>query len=190
MLQLPYVYHQERNLPSDSTKLFLGTVSVLISEWARTSSQYSLQNIVDATVESIDYFIKYEAASQITFDHWALFIFFDHCSLNITHKLHLIMFLYHLVLAVRILYCCIFKILWSNNISLELQGCLGASFSWKRKASFSFLIFFPTDADECLLFGQEICKNGFCLNTQPGYECYCKQGTYYDPVKLQCFGKF
>uniref|UniRef100_A0A8D0G2Q2 Latent transforming growth factor beta binding protein 1 n=1 Tax=Strix occidentalis caurina TaxID=311401 RepID=A0A8D0G2Q2_STROC len=33
----------------------------------------------------------------------------------------------------------------------------------------------------------EICKNGFCLNTQPGYECYCKQGTYYDPVKLQCF---
>ncbi|KAJ6664700.1 hypothetical protein lerEdw1_006273 [Lerista edwardsae] len=43
------------------------------------------------------------------------------------------------------------------------------------------------DADECQLFGQEICKNGFCLNTQPGYECYCKQGTYYDPVKLQCF---
>ncbi|XP_029449746.1 latent-transforming growth factor beta-binding protein 1 isoform X3 [Rhinatrema bivittatum] len=43
------------------------------------------------------------------------------------------------------------------------------------------------DADECLLFGQEICKNGFCLNTQSGYECYCKQGTYYDSVKLQCF---
>uniref|UniRef100_A0A8I3VWY6 Latent-transforming growth factor beta-binding protein 1 n=1 Tax=Callithrix jacchus TaxID=9483 RepID=A0A8I3VWY6_CALJA len=43
------------------------------------------------------------------------------------------------------------------------------------------------DADECLLFGQEICKDGFCLNTRPGYECYCKQGTYYDPVKLQCF---
>ncbi|XP_060609991.2 latent-transforming growth factor beta-binding protein 1 isoform X4 [Anolis sagrei] len=43
------------------------------------------------------------------------------------------------------------------------------------------------DADECQLFGQEICKNGFCLNTQPGFECYCKQGTYYDPIKLQCF---
>ncbi|XP_048457319.1 latent-transforming growth factor beta-binding protein 1 [Rhincodon typus] len=42
------------------------------------------------------------------------------------------------------------------------------------------------DADECVLFGQEICKNGFCLNTQPGYECYCRQGFYYDPVKLQC----
>lgn len=50
-------------------------------------------------------------------------------------------------------------------------------------------ISFVIDADECLLFGEEICKNGYCLNTQPGYECYCKQGTYYDPVKLQCFGK-
>ncbi|KAM4693253.1 latent-transforming growth factor beta-binding protein 1 isoform 2-T2 [Discoglossus pictus] len=43
------------------------------------------------------------------------------------------------------------------------------------------------DADECLLFGKEICKDGFCVNTQGSYECYCKQGTYYDPVKLQCF---
>ncbi|XP_064411873.1 latent-transforming growth factor beta-binding protein 1 isoform X3 [Latimeria chalumnae] len=41
------------------------------------------------------------------------------------------------------------------------------------------------DADECMLFG-EACKNGFCLNTEPGYECYCKQGHYYDPVKMQC----
>ncbi|XP_063774031.1 latent-transforming growth factor beta-binding protein 1 isoform X2 [Pseudophryne corroboree] len=43
------------------------------------------------------------------------------------------------------------------------------------------------DADECMLFGKEICKNGFCLNTEASFECYCKQGTYYDPVKLQCF---
>ncbi|MGH0153156.1 UNVERIFIED_CONTAM: hypothetical protein FKN15_043391 [Acipenser sinensis] len=42
------------------------------------------------------------------------------------------------------------------------------------------------DADECVLFGQEICKNGFCLNTQPSFECYCKQGLYYDLLKLQC----
>lgn len=54
---------------------------------------------------------------------------------------------------------------------------------------FMFYVF-SSDADECQLFGQEICKNGFCLNTQPGYECYCKQGTYYDPIKLQCFGKY
>ncbi|KAG8452013.1 hypothetical protein GDO86_003988, partial [Hymenochirus boettgeri] len=42
------------------------------------------------------------------------------------------------------------------------------------------------DANECMLFGKEICKNGYCLNTESSYECYCKQGTYYDPVKLQC----
>ncbi|KAJ8250596.1 hypothetical protein COCON_G00225180 [Conger conger] len=42
------------------------------------------------------------------------------------------------------------------------------------------------DADECVLFSQEICKDGFCLNTAGSYECYCKQGLYYDEVKLRC----
>ncbi|XP_059374840.1 latent-transforming growth factor beta-binding protein 1-like isoform X4 [Carassius carassius] len=42
------------------------------------------------------------------------------------------------------------------------------------------------DADECKLFENEICKDGFCLNTHGGYECYCKTGLYYDESKLQC----
>ncbi|XP_048475582.1 latent-transforming growth factor beta-binding protein 3-like [Rhincodon typus] len=42
------------------------------------------------------------------------------------------------------------------------------------------------DIDECTLFGQEICKEGFCMNTQPGFECYCKQGFYYDGSLFQC----
>ncbi|KAM6916343.1 latent-transforming growth factor beta-binding protein 1 [Xenentodon cancila] len=42
------------------------------------------------------------------------------------------------------------------------------------------------DADECTLFGQEVCKGGFCLNANSSYECYCKAGHYYDPVKLEC----
>ncbi|XP_069787047.1 latent-transforming growth factor beta-binding protein 1 isoform X3 [Narcine bancroftii] len=42
------------------------------------------------------------------------------------------------------------------------------------------------DANECVLFGEEICKNGACMNTEPSYECYCRQGLYYDPVKLHC----
>ncbi|XP_049320138.1 latent-transforming growth factor beta-binding protein 1 isoform X3 [Astyanax mexicanus] len=42
------------------------------------------------------------------------------------------------------------------------------------------------DADECFLFGMEICKDGFCLNTDGGYECYCKAGFYYHETKLQC----
>uniref|UniRef100_A0A672JY78 Latent-transforming growth factor beta-binding protein 1 n=1 Tax=Sinocyclocheilus grahami TaxID=75366 RepID=A0A672JY78_SINGR len=40
--------------------------------------------------------------------------------------------------------------------------------------------------DECKLFENEICKDGFCLNTPGGYECYCKAGLYYDESKLQC----
>uniref|UniRef100_A0A8C6RKR0 Latent-transforming growth factor beta-binding protein 3 n=1 Tax=Nannospalax galili TaxID=1026970 RepID=A0A8C6RKR0_NANGA len=45
------------------------------------------------------------------------------------------------------------------------------------------------DIDECVLFGAEICKEGKCVNTQPGYECYCKQGFYYDGNLLECVGK-
>jgi hypothetical protein len=47
----------------------------------------------------------------------------------------------------------------------------------------------PADIDECVLFGAEICKEGKCVNTQPGYECYCKQGFYYDGNLLECVGE-
>ncbi|XP_031427916.1 latent-transforming growth factor beta-binding protein 3 isoform X1 [Clupea harengus] len=42
------------------------------------------------------------------------------------------------------------------------------------------------DIDECVLFADEICKEGRCMNTQPGYECYCQQGFYYDSNLLEC----
>ncbi|KAJ3610438.1 hypothetical protein NHX12_022530, partial [Muraenolepis orangiensis] len=42
------------------------------------------------------------------------------------------------------------------------------------------------DADECALFGQEVCKGGFCLDTPGSYECYCKTGLDYDLAKLEC----
>uniref|UniRef100_A0A8K9WMR6 Latent transforming growth factor beta binding protein 3 n=1 Tax=Oncorhynchus mykiss TaxID=8022 RepID=A0A8K9WMR6_ONCMY len=42
------------------------------------------------------------------------------------------------------------------------------------------------DIDECVLFSNEICKEGRCMNTQPGYECYCQQGFYYDSNLLEC----
>ncbi|KAG7464541.1 hypothetical protein MATL_G00166690 [Megalops atlanticus] len=42
------------------------------------------------------------------------------------------------------------------------------------------------DIDECVLFADEICKEGRCMNTEPGYECYCQQGFYYDSNLLQC----
>uniref|UniRef100_A0A667WRA5 Latent transforming growth factor beta binding protein 3 n=1 Tax=Myripristis murdjan TaxID=586833 RepID=A0A667WRA5_9TELE len=42
------------------------------------------------------------------------------------------------------------------------------------------------DIDECVLFANEICKEGRCVNTHPGYECYCQQGFYYDSNLLEC----
>uniref|UniRef100_H3BHF5 Latent-transforming growth factor beta-binding protein 2 n=1 Tax=Latimeria chalumnae TaxID=7897 RepID=H3BHF5_LATCH len=47
------------------------------------------------------------------------------------------------------------------------------------------LLVFP-DADECTMFGSEICKDGQCINRVPGYTCYCPSGYYYDTVRLQC----
>ncbi|KAM4600055.1 latent-transforming growth factor beta-binding protein 1 isoform 3-T3 [Fundulus diaphanus] len=42
------------------------------------------------------------------------------------------------------------------------------------------------DADECILFDKEVCKGGYCGNTEGSYECYCASGHYYDPIKLEC----
>ncbi|KAM9465783.1 latent-transforming growth factor beta-binding protein 1 isoform 2-T2 [Clarias gariepinus] len=42
------------------------------------------------------------------------------------------------------------------------------------------------DADECEIFKDEICKDGFCQDTQGAFECYCKAGLYYDENILQC----
>ncbi|KAI3363428.1 hypothetical protein L3Q82_011574 [Scortum barcoo] len=42
------------------------------------------------------------------------------------------------------------------------------------------------DADECRLFGQEVCKGGYCLDNVGSYECYCRTGQDYDPAKLEC----
>ncbi|KAF4794919.1 Latent-transforming growth factor beta-binding protein 1 [Turdus rufiventris] len=94
--------------------------------------------------------------------------------------------------------CCTLGAGWGDNCEIFPCPVIGTAeftdlcpegkgFIPSGDSSYGLLAQNYKDADECQLFGQEICKNGFCLNTQPGYECYCKQGTYYDPVKLQCF---
>ncbi|KAI5102569.1 latent-transforming growth factor beta-binding protein 1 isoform X2 [Silurus meridionalis] len=42
------------------------------------------------------------------------------------------------------------------------------------------------DADECELYGTEICKNGYCANVYASYNCYCHSGYYYDNVRMEC----
>ncbi|XP_061898280.1 latent-transforming growth factor beta-binding protein 1-like isoform X2 [Entelurus aequoreus] len=42
------------------------------------------------------------------------------------------------------------------------------------------------DANECEMFGSDICKNGQCVNLFSTYTCYCRSGFYYDNVRLEC----
>lgn len=46
-----------------------------------------------------------------------------------------------------------------------------------------------SDMDECETFGSEFCRNGQCLNTIPGYKCFCRTGYFYDSSRLECVGK-
>ncbi|KPP70787.1 hypothetical protein Z043_110354, partial [Scleropages formosus] len=42
------------------------------------------------------------------------------------------------------------------------------------------------DADECEMFGPEICKNGRCSNSYSSFSCFCRVGFYYDAARLGC----
>ncbi|XP_070697809.1 latent-transforming growth factor beta-binding protein 2-like [Pempheris klunzingeri] len=42
------------------------------------------------------------------------------------------------------------------------------------------------DANECDMFGPDICKNGQCSNLFSAYTCYCRSGFYYDNIRLEC----
>uniref|UniRef100_A0A8C6TC02 Latent-transforming growth factor beta-binding protein 2 n=1 Tax=Neogobius melanostomus TaxID=47308 RepID=A0A8C6TC02_9GOBI len=42
------------------------------------------------------------------------------------------------------------------------------------------------DANECEMFGPDICKNGQCANLFSSYTCYCRSGFYYDNIRLEC----
>ncbi|KAE8585611.1 hypothetical protein XENTR_v10021376 [Xenopus tropicalis] len=42
------------------------------------------------------------------------------------------------------------------------------------------------DINECQIFGNQLCKGGFCLNKIPSFSCYCSNGYYYDVQRLEC----
>uniref|UniRef100_A0A8C7Y609 Latent-transforming growth factor beta-binding protein 2 n=1 Tax=Oryzias sinensis TaxID=183150 RepID=A0A8C7Y609_9TELE len=43
-----------------------------------------------------------------------------------------------------------------------------------------------SDANECEMFGSEICKNGQCSNIFSTYTCFCRSGYYYDNIRFEC----
>uniref|UniRef100_A0A8C1G380 Latent-transforming growth factor beta-binding protein 1 n=1 Tax=Cyprinus carpio TaxID=7962 RepID=A0A8C1G380_CYPCA len=88
--------------------------------------------------------------------------------------------------------CCTLGAGWGDNCEVHPCPIPGTDqFSQMCPASRGYIpsgdpMIPTTNADECKLFENEICKDGFCLNTPGGYECYCKAGLYYDESKLQC----
>lgn len=46
------------------------------------------------------------------------------------------------------------------------------------------------DIDECVLFGDVICKNGRCININESFRCECNLGYKYDVDSYSCYGNF
>lgn len=44
------------------------------------------------------------------------------------------------------------------------------------------------DIDECVLFGDVICKNGRCININESFRCECNLGYKYDVDSYSCYG--
>ncbi|XP_038630226.1 latent-transforming growth factor beta-binding protein 2-like [Scyliorhinus canicula] len=93
--------------------------------------------------------------------------------------------------------CCTVGVGWGDNC--EVHPCPiintdeyneicpdGKGFIPFQIGSFSFGSQNYGDADECAMFGSEICKNGHCVNNIGDYACYCGTGFYYDNVRLEC----
>ncbi|XP_041090511.1 latent-transforming growth factor beta-binding protein 4-like isoform X3 [Polyodon spathula] len=88
--------------------------------------------------------------------------------------------------------CCTVGEAWGVNCQLtpcpapgtaEYQSVCpsGKGYVTSALGSFSY-----KDVDECTLFSAAVCKNGVCVNTIPGYSCYCPNGYYYDQTQLEC----
>ncbi|XP_029427739.1 latent-transforming growth factor beta-binding protein 4 isoform X2 [Rhinatrema bivittatum] len=85
--------------------------------------------------------------------------------------------------------CCSIGEGWGTNCQIQKCPALGsADYQSLCPGGTGYLISSEgyVDADECLLFGTQICKSGVCVNKVPGYACYCANGYYYDIHRLEC----
>lgn len=83
--------------------------------------------------------------------------------------------------------CCRWCPLWKTN---GLSSVRSPRLLILLAFVFSHFKLSPTpDANECEMFGSEICKNGQCSNLFSTYTCYCRSGFYYENIRLECVGK-
>ncbi|CAB1316081.1 unnamed protein product [Coregonus sp. 'balchen'] len=81
--------------------------------------------------------------------------------------------------------CCSIGVGWGDHSEFHSLCPVGRGF-YHEEGVTDYGLSVHRDIDECVLFSNEICKEGRCMNTQPGYECYCQQGFYYDSNLLEC----
>uniref|UniRef100_A0A3Q4M8I5 Latent transforming growth factor beta binding protein 2 n=1 Tax=Neolamprologus brichardi TaxID=32507 RepID=A0A3Q4M8I5_NEOBR len=87
--------------------------------------------------------------------------------------------------------CCTAGAGWGDNC--EIHACpVQGSGDYKQLCPYGsgllpfFLCLCPLDANECEIFGPDICKNGQCSNLFSTYTCYCRSGFFYDNIRLEC----
>ncbi|KAJ6661295.1 hypothetical protein lerEdw1_015432 [Lerista edwardsae] len=73
----------------------------------------------------------------------------------------------------------------ANNTTKE-ECCCTEGAAWGDNCETHPCPVIGSDADECEMFGPEVCRNGHCVNTVPGYTCFCRTGYIYDPGRLEC----
>ncbi|KAF7251587.1 Latent-transforming growth factor beta-binding protein 2 [Varanus komodoensis] len=74
--------------------------------------------------------------------------------------------------------------------AVALKGLPGETIVKHTHAlSLAQILAFTIDAEECEMFGPEVCRNGHCVNTVPGFTCFCHIGYFYDSSRLECVGE-
>uniref|UniRef100_A0A3Q2YFT0 Latent-transforming growth factor beta-binding protein 2 n=1 Tax=Hippocampus comes TaxID=109280 RepID=A0A3Q2YFT0_HIPCM len=86
--------------------------------------------------------------------------------------------------------CCTVGAGWGDNCEIHACPAAGGDDYHQLCPHGSGSIPLPAsstqNANECEMFGSDICKNGQCVNLFSTYTCYCRSGFYYDNVRLEC----
>uniref|UniRef100_A0A3B1IHS0 Latent transforming growth factor beta binding protein 2 n=1 Tax=Astyanax mexicanus TaxID=7994 RepID=A0A3B1IHS0_ASTMX len=87
--------------------------------------------------------------------------------------------------------CCTVGAGWGDNCEIHPCPVKGqAEYDWLCPRGSGLLsqnvLFIFTDVDECEMFGPEICKNGICSNYYSTFSCFCRNGYYYDNIRMAC----
>uniref|UniRef100_A0A8C7Y8W6 Latent transforming growth factor beta binding protein 2 n=1 Tax=Oryzias sinensis TaxID=183150 RepID=A0A8C7Y8W6_9TELE len=85
--------------------------------------------------------------------------------------------------------CCTAGAGWGDNCEIHTCPLPGKALFWQffpPLRSITIVQISSSDANECEMFGSEICKNGQCSNIFSTYTCFCRSGYYYDNIRFEC----